>query len=296
MNGLFYWSSDRATVGLIVKGGVVVDAPPYARKWALGRTLAELPPAKESVFVTDENTQGTDAEGVDWGGMQTPDTVPNGAGEPVYVGPGTARDGIYPDYPPLAEAPVSINFKVTGEPMITVRGFDGAQITALLNDLSNNGVWANIAAAQADLRAQGGIGAGLGPVSAPAPQGAPPGPPQGQFPPGPQQGAPPPWAVTGPAQPSFQSGPPPQQQWQGQGGFGGGGGFQQDDKPQPAMQPPGWYRVNARSGPGFDAWKSLREQQKDYFRGKVKWGGKSDYWIEPSLAQGLAGMGYAVTQ
>lgn len=252
--------------------------------------------------MTDENMTAADAEGVDWGGVQAPDGRTNW----VQDGPEQATDlhergpASYPEYPPLAEAPISINFKITGEPMITVRGWAAHEITSVLNDLTNGGVWANIAAAQADLRTQGGVGAGLGPVgpvTAPTP---PPGAVAQPAPPpfaGPQQGAPPPWAVTGPPQgpPSYQSGPPPQQQWQGQGGNGGGGNYQQDDKPQPAMQPPGWYRVNARSGPGFDAWKGLREQQKDYLKGKIKWGGKSDYWIEPSIAQWLAGQGFAVS-
>lgn len=245
--------------------------------------------------MTDENTQGTDAEGVDWGGATPPDWQ-----EATAAVAAELPRPVYPEYPALPEAPISINFKVTGEPMITVRGNDGAQITAILNDLSNNGVWANIAAAQADLRTQGGVGAGLGPVTPVSPQAPPPGFPQG--PPVESGGNPPfgppapqPQGFPGQFPPSFQSGPPPQQQWQGQGGFGGGGNFQSDDKPQPAAQPPGWYRVNARSGPGFDAWKNLREQQKDFFKGKIKWGGKSDYWIEPSIAQGLAGMGFAVS-
>lgn len=243
-----------------------------------------------------------DAEGVDWGGVQAPDGRTNWQEATAAVAAEVPRLH-YPEYPPLAEAPISINFKITGEPMVTVRGWTAPEITSVLNDLTAGGVWANIAAAQVDLRLQGGFGAALGPVTPVTPQGPPPGLPQGPppgFPVGPpveSQGAPPPWAVTGPPQgpPSYQSGPPPQQQWQGQGGFGGGGNFQQDDKPQPAAQPPGWYRVNARSGPGFDNWKTLREAQKDYLKGKIKWGGKADYWIEPSIAQWLAGQGFAVT-
>jgi len=36
--GLLVWS----TLGLVVKDGIVVDAPPYARRWALGRSAREL--------------------------------------------------------------------------------------------------------------------------------------------------------------------------------------------------------------------------------------------------------------
>lgn len=41
-DGLIWHSTPRATVGLVVSGGVVVDAPPYARGWALGRPAPEL--------------------------------------------------------------------------------------------------------------------------------------------------------------------------------------------------------------------------------------------------------------
>lgn len=247
----------------------------------------------EGMALTDQ----TDDQGVDWGEMDQPETVTF----PVdHTPPANVSTPIYPEYPPLAEAPISINFKITGEPMITVRGHDAAQITALLNDLSNGGVWANVAAAQADLRTQGGLGAGLGPVSPVAPQApaqmgfpAPPAPQGGATPPpfGPNVSVPQAPGYQGPPQQSYPSGPP-QQGWNG--GGGGGGNFQ-DSGPQAKPQPPGWMRVNGRSGPGFDAWKQLREQHKDHLKGKILWGGKSDYWIEPSIAQWLASQGFAVT-
>lgn len=241
-------------------------------------------------------TDQTDDQGVDWGEMAQPESQDWEA--PTAAVAAELPRVIYPEYPPLAEAPISINFKVTGEPQITVRGFDAHQITALLNDLTNGGVWANIAAAQADLRTQGGLGAGLGPVSPVGPQAAPPGLPQTPPPFGPNVSVPsapgyvgPPAGPTSfPGQPSYPSAP--QQGWSGNGG---GGNFQGQGPAQPNPQPPGWMRVNARTGPGFDAWKALREQQKDYLKGKIKWGGKSDYWIEPSIAQWLAGQGFAVT-
>lgn len=234
----------------------------------------------------EELTDQTDDQGVDWGEQDVPASAAETPQWEVDRPPFT-----YPEYPPLPEASISINFKVTGEPQITVRGHDASQITALLNDLSNGGVWANVAAAQADLRAQGGLGAGLGPVSPVTPQGPPPGLPQG-----PPMATPPPFGPNvsvpnapgyqGP--PSYQSAPPQSGNW---GGGGGGGNNRRDPKPQP----PGWMRVNARSGPGFDTWKALREQQKDYLKGKIAWGGGGDFWIEPSIAQWLAQQGFAVT-
>lgn len=239
-------------------------------------------------------TDQHDDEGVDWGDMQAPDGRENQPDLPAAPQWEPKARASYPDNGPLQEAPISINFRVTGEPQITVRGFNGADINEALRDLSENGCWANIAAAQADLRGQGQLGAGLGPMTPvppaqPAPGGyAPPQQSPGAPPFGPNVSAP---SAPGymPPQQSFPSGPPQT------GGWGGGNGGGQPGRAEPKPQPPGWMRLNARSGPGFDAWKSMREQYKDNFRGKVQWGGKSDYWVEPSVAQWLSQQGFAVT-
>lgn len=41
-DGLLVWSTPGATLGLVVKGGVVVETPPYAHRWAYGRDAREL--------------------------------------------------------------------------------------------------------------------------------------------------------------------------------------------------------------------------------------------------------------
>ncbi|WP_067173592.1 hypothetical protein [Microtetraspora niveoalba] len=41
-NGLIWWSTHRATVGLVVRDGVVVESAPYARRWARGRDAGEI--------------------------------------------------------------------------------------------------------------------------------------------------------------------------------------------------------------------------------------------------------------
>nr|WP_062338381.1 hypothetical protein [Herbidospora sakaeratensis] len=41
-DGLIWWSTEKATFGLIVRDGVVVEAAPYARCWARGRSAEEL--------------------------------------------------------------------------------------------------------------------------------------------------------------------------------------------------------------------------------------------------------------
>ncbi len=41
-DGLIWWSTEKATVGLVVRDGVVVEAAPYARRWAQGRRAEEI--------------------------------------------------------------------------------------------------------------------------------------------------------------------------------------------------------------------------------------------------------------
>ncbi|MDP9841099.1 hypothetical protein [Streptosporangium lutulentum] len=41
-NGLIWWSTHRATVGLVVRDGIVVESAPYARRWAQGRDAREI--------------------------------------------------------------------------------------------------------------------------------------------------------------------------------------------------------------------------------------------------------------
>ena len=97
-----------------------------------------------------------------------------------------------------------------------------------------------------------------------------------------------------PGQPAWQQAGAPQQPQQYGGGQQYGG--PQGNKPDPSPQPPGWWKINARTGPGFDNWKSMREQQKDFVKGKIKWAGGPDYWVEPSLGQWLGQQGWAISQ
>lgn len=293
MNGLLWWSSDRATVGLVVRDGVVVEAPPYARKWALGRTLAELPQAKESYFVTDENMQGTDAEGVDWGGATLA-----AAEELAALGP--YASGSTPVYPEHPDNPHNHRFTISlapdKPPFIVVRGNTATEITAAFNELEAAGCYANLAAAWASLKAQGTLGAGLGPVTPVSPQAPPPGLPQGPgfgTPPGP--GTPPPFGpnVSVPQAPGYQGppqgfAPPPQQQ-------GGWGAPPAQQRSEPKPRPGGWLVVDVPFN-DKDRFKQMREMGKDYFKGKVQWGGKGVYWLEPSVAQYIAEQGFPVTQ
>lgn len=246
----------------------------------------------EGTILPDE-VQGMDAEGVDWGEMADPEAVASWT--PDDVGTKVAPPVTYPEYAPLPEAPISVNFKPTGEPMITVRGNCAADVTAALNDLEACGTYANIAAAQSMLQAQGPLGGILGPVTPVSPQAPPPG-----LPAGPPQ-APPPFGpnVSVPTAPQYQGPPAPQQyapqappapSWGGQGGGGNSG-------PQPPSErPPGWHVVDVPWAMK-DQFKDMRAnpQFKDYVRGKIRWGGKGIYFLEPSISAWIAQQGYPVT-
>jgi hypothetical protein len=236
-----------------------------------------------------ERTNVTDSNGIDWGnttpvdGEGVPDTAP-GYSQPSGMNP-TASYPEYPDNPHNHR--YTISFTGNNAPMIVVRGQSAADITAALNELEAYGVYANVGAAHASLKAQGAVGNSLGPVTPvmPLPQApmAQAGPPTGYV-----QSAP---APVGP--------PPMQGGWQGnQQGYGQQpqqGGYNNSGKAEPSPQPPGWARANARTGPGFDVWKQMREQYKDQFKGKIKWGGNADYWIDPNIAQWISQQGFAVT-
>lgn len=234
---------------------------------------------------------GTDAEGVDWGDFQAPDgrsnqDVPMPGYDDMVA---NARAVQYPEYGPLPEARISVNFRPGDKPQITLRASTAADFTALLNEIEEHGVYANLAAAMASLNAQGALGAGLGPVSPVGPPAAPAGPPQQQYPSGPpqpSQGPPPAWAA--PPTPGYQSGPPATQGWGGQQG-----GSNRDPKPRPQ----GWAMVDVPFN-DKDRWKALRAQgtqSADYLRGKVQWGGKGTYWLDPSVAGWIAQQGFPVT-
>ena len=245
-------------------------------------------------ILTDENTtpEGTDAEGVEWGDAAA-EAVARYTPEPAAPAPTYPE---HPDNPHNHRYTISISDKA---PMIVVRGNTAAEITAAFNELEAYGVYANIGAAHASLRAQGALGNGLGPVTPVSPQAPPPGLPQ--APPAPQAPAPqgPPFGpnVSVPQAPGYQGPPapaggfpPPQQQ----GGWGGGRSNGPQEKPRPA----GWLMVDVPF-PDKDRFKALRAQGTEtgnYLRGKVQWGGKGVYWLEPSIAQWVAQQGFPVTQ
>jgi len=140
------------------------------------------------------------------------------------VGPDTEAEGwdqpapsvTYPEYGPLPEARISLNFTPGKAPQLTVRAHTATELTAALQELEEGNVYNVIGLAHASMGAQVTIGAGLGPVTQ-IPQGAPAGPgvptppplpqaPQAQYPVGP------PALPQGQAPAAWQNAGAPQQQ------------------------------------------------------------------------------------
>lgn len=42
LNGLIFYSTPTYTVSLVVRDGIVVGAPPFARRWALGHDAHQV--------------------------------------------------------------------------------------------------------------------------------------------------------------------------------------------------------------------------------------------------------------
>lgn len=122
------------------------------------------------------------------------------------VGPDIEAEGwsdtgvTFPEYGPLPEARISLNFTPGKAPQLTVRAHTAAELTAALQELEEGNVYNVIGVAHSSMGAQVTIGAGLGQATQiPAAQGAPavmplPQSPQAQYPagpPAPPQGQPP---------------------------------------------------------------------------------------------------------
>ncbi len=273
------------------------ELPECAHLYLVGDTQCRLCLANvRGTTLTDENTPvGTDDQGVDWGDV-SPDSVATWT--PDDAGATRTTSASYPEF---NDNPHNHRFTISlapdKPPFIAVRGNTAAEITAAFQELESFGVYANLAAAWASLKAQGAIGQGLGPVTAAAPPAPAPAAPQAPsvgYAPG--SATPPPFGanVSVPQAPGYQG--PPQQQYQPQAPQQNGWGGQQqrsNEKPRPA----GWAVVDVPFN-DKDRFKNLRAQGTEtgnYLRGKIQWGGKGVYWLEPSIAGWLAQQGFPVT-
>lgn len=129
----------------------------------------------------------------------------------------------YPEYGPLPEARISLNFTPGKPPQLTVRAHTAAELTAALQELEETNVYNVIGTSHASLGAQIAIGAGLGPATQ-VPQGAPAAPTPPPF--GPN--------VSVPQAPGFQ----------GNQGFPAPPAPPAAPQTSPEYAQAGWYRVN----------------------------------------------------
>lgn len=268
--GMVWHSTPRATVGLLVSGGVVTDTPPYARNWALGRSAEELlnDPRADTAWIPKEN--------------RMTDTVDTTATEDSGWEPeeGSA-------FPEVVANPH--NHTYTWSPKLP----DGSML--VIRSQTPQGLVEAVEAmvpAAARLRMAWLAVTGTPPApQAPAPQQGMP--PAGMSQPNYNPVTPPPGQPY-PGQPAWQQAGAPQAQAAPQWGGGGQQGGGQGNKPQPKQCPPGWFRTDKNSGPGADFWKNWREQNQGSLKGKISWGGASTFWVAPDVAAMVNAAGFIV--
>jgi len=242
----------------------------------------------EGTVLTEQDIDWGSHEPEDQGGIAEP---PAGSVADVLIKNELGGKVISTEYPERPDNPhehrVVVTIKGEGAPWIVIHADTAAEVNALFGDLDTYGTYETIAAHTARLRA-------LAPGARPPVQTAPPTAPM--APQAPVAGPPFGPNVSVPQAPGYVGPPvaPQPAQWQPpqQAGWGGGGQAQAPAQPQP--NPGGWNKANARTGPGFDAWKAMREANKDYVKGHIKWAGNSEYWVSPTIAQWIAQQGWAV--
>lgn len=212
--------------------------------------------------MTEENV-GPDPEAEGW-------VMPEQAGQ-VTVMPAVT----YPETGPLPEAPLSVNFTPGRPPQLTVRAHTPSGLTAALAELEEEGVFAAIGEAHTMLGAQASIGAGLGPTTP-----VPPAPPAAA------QAVAAAYPTPAPVPPAPPQGPAPAA-WQ-QAGAPAASAAQRARRDQPKPRP-NWPQVYKITVPrGDTSFKAYREQNQQFFKGKIQWAGGGEYWVAGDVAQSLA--------
>lgn len=176
----------------------------------------------------------------------------------------------YPEYGPLPEARISVNFIPGRPPQITVRAHTAAELTAALNELEEGGTYGAIGVAHASMGAQASIGAGLGPTTQiPGPQG-PPAPPAMGAP------TPPPFGpnVSVPGAPGYAGPPAPPAQWAPPPAAAAA-------QASPEYQQHGWYKLTIPfkpqgNNPGKPAFDQVM-QQYNFRKGRPTEGGQVSF-------------------
>lgn len=216
--------------------------------------------------MTDENV-GPDTEAEGWS-VQSDEHV-------VNVLPAVT----YPEFGPLPEAPLSVNFTPGRPPQLTVRAHTGSHLQSVLRDLMEDGTIAVVGEAHTMLGAQAAVGAGLGPTT-PVPP-APPAPSaaaQAVAAAYPTPAPVPPAAPQGPAPAAWQqagapSAPAPQ------------GAGQDRFAPKPRPNWPQVYKITVPRGD--NSFKDYRAANQQFFKGKVLFAGNGQYWVAGDVAPSL---------
>lgn len=201
----------------------------------------------------------------------------------------SANNATYPEFPANPNNHLyTVSMDARG-PMIVVRGNTPAEVSERFQALMDGGVTTIAASVYSHMKAEMAVAQGLGPVSpAPAPQAPPAAPAPGTGPvynpapvaPGIPGQAPAAWQNAG--APQAPAAPAPGQ-WSGQAQQGANS---RGPKPRPAD----WSAVFKIDVPfqAKDAFKAFREENKDYFKGKISWAGGGGYWIHGDVAQSFA--------
>lgn len=184
-------------------------------------------------------------------------------------------------YPEFPGNPHNHRFTISIDgrgPMLVVRGNTVAEVSAAFEELEDAGAGAAIGRAWAAVKAGAALGNGLGATPVAGAPGAP------------QMPTPPPFGpnVSAPGAPGFQGNPgfpPPPAPAAPQGGYG----QQAGGRAQPKQRPMDWPQVYKISiARGDTSFKQYREQNQQFFKGKVQWAGGGDYWIHGEVAQAVA--------
>lgn len=270
--GMAWHSTPRATVGLLVSGGVVTDTPPYARNWALGRSAEELlnDPRADTAWIPKENSM-TDTAVPENEPYDDGDQEPQGSGVTYPELPVNPNNHVYTWSPKLPDGSMLVVRSQT--PQGLVEAVEAMAPAAARLRMAWLAVTGTAPAPQAPAQA---LPAAMQSQPNYNPVTAPPGQPY-------------------PGQPAWQQAGAPQAQaapqWGGGGAQQGGG---QGNKPQPKQCPPGWFRTDKNSGPGADFWKNWREQNQGSLKGKISWGGASTFWVAPDVAAMVNAAGFIV--
>lgn len=252
----------------------------------LGGLLIEI--IEHGGSVTD---QAQNDDGIEWGTLD--DDTPHDNPMTDYPAP-PASAVTFPEVPDNPhQHPYSVTVKGgTGydAPWVVIHASTAPECIAKLNELETYGFYPALLAAAKTLRA---VTRQFG--DAPAPQAAPapaaPAPQAVNYNP-----ATPPPNQPYPGQPGWQTaGAAPQAPQAPQQQYGGGGGGQQQGARGPKPRPGGWW-VCECPWDRKDELKATREANKDFFKGRMSWGGGGTWWVDPTVGQWLTQQGYPVAQ